>query len=130
MQTVDSGALRKESGSSLQHFCKYACQCVLIKTSRDAVYDHQVGKGGSEEHGGPRRRIYCIDEATYPEFCETLGWDDPPAFGETKPTRTGKQKSTEAAGTSSAKKSVNSHLGKQHINESTPSRKQKRLPSP
>ena len=57
----------------LQHFCKYACQCGLLKTSRDAVYNHQVSKCGSEEHGGPKRRIYCIDETTYPEFCETLG---------------------------------------------------------
>ena len=98
----------------LQHFCKYACQCGLLKTSRDAVYDHQVSKCGSEEHGGPQRRIYCIDEATYSEFCEALGWDDPPAFGETKPTRTGKQKHLTAAETSSNKKPLNSRLGKQH----------------
>ena len=65
----------------LQHFCKYTCQCGLLKTSRDAVYNHQVSKCGSEEHGGPRRRIYCIDEATYPEFCEALGWDDPLHLG-------------------------------------------------
>ena len=35
----------------MQHYCKYMCQCMLLKTSRDAIYDHQVSKGRTEEHG-------------------------------------------------------------------------------
>ena len=98
----------------LQHFCKYVCQCGLIKTSRDAVYDHQVSKGKSDEHGGPGRRVYCVDEATYAEFCEDMTWDNPPAFKEAKQTRTGRQKQIEAASTSSSKQHISSRLGKQH----------------
>ena len=107
------GTKKRVRVHSLQHFCKYACQCGLLKSSRDAVYDHQVSKNGSEEHGGPKRRIYCIDEASYSDFCQMIGWDDPPAFGEAKPNRTGKQRSTVAAD-KPTKKPVSSRLGKQH----------------
>ena len=96
----------------LQHFCKYLCQCQLIKSSRDAVYDHQVAKGRSEDHGGVERRIYCVDEATYPAFCEAMRWEDPPVFGEARPTRTGQpKKKTETA--PSTKKDIRGRLGRQ-----------------
>ena len=98
----------------LQHFCKHVCQCGLIKTSRDGVYDHQVSKGKSDEHGGPGRRIYCVDEATYAEFCDAMTWEDPSAFEEAKSTRTGRQKPTEVASTSSNKQPVSNRLGKHH----------------
>ena len=106
------GTKKRVRVHSLQHFCKYACQCGLLKSSRDAVYD-QVSKNGSEEHGGPKRRIYCIDEASYSDFCQMIGWDDPPVFGEAKPTRTGKQRPTGPVD-KPAKKPVSSRLGKQH----------------
>ena len=79
----------------LQHFCKYLCQCQLIKTSRDAIYDHQVSKGRSEDHSGEERRIYCVDEASYPAFCEAMARDDPPGFGEARSTQTGRHRKGE-----------------------------------
>ena len=42
-----------------------------------------------------------------------IGWDDPPVFGEAKPTRTGKQRPTGPID-KPAKKPVSSRLGKQH----------------
>ena len=96
----------------LQHFCKYLCQCQLIKSSRDSIYDHQVAKGRSEEHGGVEGRIYCVDEATYPAFCEAMGWEDPPAFGEARPNRTGQPKK-KAEATPSTKKDIRGRLGRQ-----------------
>ena len=45
----------------MQHFCKYLCECMLIKSSRDAVYDHQVSKNRTEEHGGASKQIYSVD---------------------------------------------------------------------
>ena len=98
----------------LQHFCKYLCQCELIKTSRDAIYDHQVSKGWSGDHGGAERRIYCVDEVSYPAFCEAMAWDNPPAFGEAKPTGTGRQKKVETATAPSTKQHIRTQLGKRH----------------
>ena len=69
----------------MQHHCKYLCECVLIKSSRDAIYDHQVSKGRAEEHGGAKRRIYCVDKASYPALCSVMAWEDPPLFGEARP---------------------------------------------
>ena len=61
-----------------------------MKVSRDAVYDHQVFKHGSKDHGGLSRRIYCVDGPSYPKFCAAMGWEDtPPVFGEPCPTRKG-----------------------------------------
>ena len=98
----------------LQHFCKYLCQCQLIKTSRDTIYDHQVSKGQSEDYGGVERRIYDVDEASYSAFCEAMAWDDPPAFGEAKPTRTGRHKKGETTTAPSTKRNIRARLGKQH----------------
>ena len=61
----------------IQHFCKYFCDCQLMKASRDAIYDHQVSKHRSEDHGGISRRIYCVDEQNYPAYCAAMGWEDP-----------------------------------------------------
>ena len=61
----------------IQHYCKYLCEYQLKKTSRDAIYDHQVSKKRTEDHGGADRRIYCVDEPSYPDFCLAMGWDDP-----------------------------------------------------
>ena len=62
----------------IQHFCKHFCECKLMKAFRDAIYYHQVSKYGEEEHGGPTRRIYCVDGKSYPAFCSAMGWEDPP----------------------------------------------------
>ena len=73
----------------MQHYCKYMCQCLLFKTSRDVIYDHQVSKGRTEEHGGADRRIYCVDRASYPALCLAMAREDPLPFGETRPNRRG-----------------------------------------
>ena len=57
----------------IQHFCKYLCECQLIKSSRDTIYDHQVSKNSMKDHGGADRRIYCVDKPSYPAFCLAMG---------------------------------------------------------
>lgn len=97
------------------HFCKYLCECTLTETSRDAIYDHQVSKGRSESHGGADRKIYCIDEASYPAFCKAMAWDDPPVFGETKSIRAGCPRDIEAATASTRTPlDIRARLGKQN----------------
>ena len=48
----------------MQHYCKYLCECMLIKFSRDAVYDHQVSKNRTEEQGGASKRSYGVDRSS------------------------------------------------------------------
>ena len=98
---------------SLQHFCKYACECGFIKTSRDAVYDHQISKRRSQQHGGPEGRVYCVDEASYASFCESMAWEDPPPFGEAKPTRTGQPKQKAETPTQPDRPRIFTRLGPQ-----------------
>ena len=71
----------------MQHHCKYLCECMLIKSSCDAVNDNQVSKNRTEEHGEASRRIYCVDRASYRFFCLAMAWEDLPPFGETHPNR-------------------------------------------
>ena len=73
----------------MQHYCKYLCECMLIKSNSDAVYDHQVSKNRTEEHEGASKRIYCVERSSYPAFCLTMAWKDPPPFGEPRPNRRG-----------------------------------------
>ena len=73
----------------MQHYCKYMCKCMLLKSSRDAIYDHQVSKSRTEEHGGADRRIYCVDRVSYPALCLAMNWEDHPPVGETRPNRRG-----------------------------------------
>ena len=114
-QTVDSVAPKKRVRiHCLQHFCKYICQCKLLRTSWDAIYNHQVSKGRSEEHGGVEKRIYFIYKASYATFCKAMVWDDPPAFEEARPNRTGHQKKLETVTASSTKQHIRTLLGKQH----------------
>ena len=102
----------------MQHHCKYVCECMLIKVSRDAIYDHQVSKGRAEEHGGAERRIYCVDQASYPALCSAMAWEDPPPFGEARPNRRGHlNKVSPTPDTVSAaptRRSIMTRLGKQH----------------
>ena len=39
-------------------------KCMLIKFSRDAVYDHQVSKNRTEEQGGASKRSYGVDRSS------------------------------------------------------------------
>ena len=97
----------------MQHYCKYMCQCMLLKTSRDAIYDHQVSKGRTEEHGGADRIVYCVDRASYPALCLAMAWEDPPPFGETRPNRRG-QVDPQSTTPAPARRSIMTRLGKQH----------------
>ena len=102
----------------MQHFCKYLRECKLIKYSRHAVYDHQVSKNRTEEHGGVSKRIYCVDRPSYPAFCLAMDWEDPPPFGETRPNRRGRfgRQETPPAPTHTflTKKNIRARLEKQH----------------
>ena len=84
------GTRKKVMIHCMQHHCKYLCECMLIKSSRDTIYDHQVSKGRAEEHGGAERRIYCVDKASYLALCPAMAWEDPPPFGEAHPNRRGR----------------------------------------
>ena len=104
-----------------QHFCKHFCECTFMKVSRDAVYDHQISKHGSNDHGGLSRRIYCVDGPSYPDFCAAMGWEDPPVFGEPCPTRRGPPDfCNKPASTPPVRKNIMTRLGKQHKREATP----------
>ena len=81
----------------MQHYCKCMCECMLLKSSRDAIYDHQVSKGRAEEHGGADRWIYCVDRTSYPALCLAMAWEDPPPFGETRLNRRGRLDKPSAA---------------------------------
>ena len=72
-----------------QHFCRYYCACQFGRSSRDSVYDHQLSKHRTVEHGGPKGLIYCVDRELYPAFCEAMGWQDPADFSTHQPTKTG-----------------------------------------
>ena len=76
------GTKKRVKMHCMQHYCKYLCECMLIESSCGAVYDHQVSKNQTEEHGGASKRIYCVDRASYPVFCLAMAWEDPPPFGE------------------------------------------------
>ena len=86
---------------------------MLLKTSCDAIYDHQVSKGRTEEHWGADRRIYCVDRASYPALCLAMAWEDPPPFGETHPNRRGRLDPQNTTPTP-ARKSIMTRLEKQH----------------
>ena len=107
-----------------QHFCKHFCECTFMKVSRDAVYDHQISKHGSNDHGGLSRRIYCVDGPSYPDFCAAMGWEDPPVFGEPCPTRRGPpdfcNKPASSPPPHPVRKNIMTRLGKQHKQEATP----------
>ena len=59
---------------------------MLLKTSCDAIYDHQVSKGRTEELGGADRRIYCVDRESYPALCLAMAWEDPRRLEKPVPT--------------------------------------------
>ena len=96
----------------MQHHCKYLCECMLLKSSRDAIYDHQVSKGRAEEHGGAERRIYCVDKASYPALCSAMALEDPPPVGEAHPNRRGRLDKDTAM--TSPLRSIMTRLGRQH----------------
>ena len=106
----------------MQHFCKYLCECMLIKSSRDAVYDHQVSKNRTEEHGGASKQIYSVDWSGYPAFCLAIAWENPPPFGEPRPNRRGRLGRHDpppvSTPTSPPKKNIKARLRKQHTRPS------------
>ena len=106
-----------------QHFCRHFCECRFTKASRDAIYNHQVSKYGEKGHGGPTRQIYCVDRLSYPAFCSAMGWEDPPEFGEPRPTRKGPaDQATRNQHTSvtPVKRNIMTRLGKQHRKDTPP----------
>ena len=106
-----------------QHFCRHFCECGLIKASRDAIYDHQVAKYGENGHGGPIRQIYCVDRLSYPAFCSAMGWEDPPEFGEPRPTRkgpAGQATRNQHTAVPLVKSNMMTRLGKQHRRDTPP----------
>ena len=109
-----------------QHFLRYYCECQFNRPSRDSVVDHQRAKNNSEQHGGQERRVYKVDEASYPTFCLAIGWQDPPAFAPAVPTKKGspppEEKELETAPETEhsrrqgppAKRDVRTRLGRPH----------------
>ena len=106
-----------------QHFCRHFCECGLMKASHDALYDHQVSKYGEKGHGGPTRQIYCVDWLSYPAFCSAMEWEDPPEFGEPRPTRKGpadQATRNQHTSVSPVKRNIMTRLGKQHRKDTPP----------
>ena len=98
-----------------------------MKASRDAIYDHQVAKYGENGHGGPTRQIYCVDGPSYPAFCSAMGWEDPPEFGEPRPTRkrpAGQATRNQHTTVPLVKGNIMTRLGKQHKRDNPPAEKQ------
>ena len=116
----------------MHHYGKYMCECMLLKTSRDAIYDHQVSKGRREEHRGADRMIYCVDRASYPALCLAMAWEDPPPFGETRPNRRRRLDPQNAAPTQAPtpRKSIMTRLGKQHVRPPPSPEKSAEEPTP
>ena len=110
-----------------QHVCRHFCECGLMKALRDAIYDHQVAKYGENGHGGPTRQIYCVGRLSYPAFCLAMGWEDPPEFGEPRPTRKGPAgQATRNQHTPAplVKGNIMTRLGKQHKRDTPLAEKQ------
>ena len=65
-----------------QHFLRHFCKCGMGKISRDTMLEHVKKNRGNPDHGV----LHKVDRATYEEFTQSMGWDDPPYFAECRPT--------------------------------------------
>ena len=65
-----------------QHFMRQFCRCGTHSISRDTMLIHKSKNEGRPGHGD----IHEVDRATYREFGESMGWTNPPYFGECTPT--------------------------------------------
>jgi hypothetical protein len=85
-----TGTPRRTKVHIKQHYVLYLCLCGLHKTSRDAVYDHQVTKSRQRAtgHGPVPGHIFEVDYDTYAEF-RTQHSFGPEVFPQLHPTQTG-----------------------------------------
>ena len=69
-----------------QHLVRFYCRCQYTSVSRDMVTKHMRQQGC---HYGPRGYVFEVDNASYREMCEYLGWVDPPRYRPCLPTLDG-----------------------------------------
>ena len=74
-----------------QHMVQMYCPCGFSRVSRDAVYDHQASHlaEGHQGHGPRAGYIFQVDHASYHQWTQMMGWEDPPNFPDPHPTLRG-----------------------------------------
>lgn len=101
-----------------QHFTFFYCACGKRSPSKDAIMKHIRSQDGATAHGGANKSLYEVDKETYAEFCQYLGWKNPPTFGTPTPIQENRSPAAERV-------PIQKRLGEQK--ESTPPRKKRRM---